>query len=121
MIGRLIRRWKRRSEISGLLAISALLTLVGLALMVWSLIQPTPMPVILAMSVGQGLGSCALLLFGYAVLIDQLRTQRAKGAREASARGDATAGGDASMLHAAGHDGPSPAGAQAASRREALP
>jgi hypothetical protein len=33
---------------------SAVLTLVGLGLMVWSMLQPTPLPVMLAMTVGQG-------------------------------------------------------------------
>lgn len=79
MIGRLKRAAKRMSQISTMLKISAVLTLVGLAFMVWSMLEPTPMPVILAMSVGQGLGTLAFALFGLAVLIDQLRKQRAKG------------------------------------------
>jgi len=67
-----------------LLQVAAALTLVGLALMVWSMLAPTPLPVILAMSVGQLLGTLAFGMFGYAVLVDQLRKQRAKGAaREA--------------------------------------
>src|SRR5262249_53729837 len=47
----------------GILVAAAIMTLVGLALMIWSMAQPTPMPVILAMSVGQGLGILAFLLF----------------------------------------------------------
>ena len=70
---------------SRLLQISAVLTLVGLALMVWSIVVPTPLPVILAMSVGQLLGTIAFGMFGYAVLVDQLRKQRAKGAAAAAA------------------------------------
>jgi cbb3-type cytochrome oxidase subunit 3 len=66
-----------------LLQISCVLTLVGLALMVWSMLAPTPMPVILAMSVGQLLGTVAFGMFGYVVLVDQLRKQRAKGAARA--------------------------------------
>jgi multidrug transporter EmrE-like cation transporter len=66
-----------------LLRVAAVMTLVGLALMVWSMAQPTPMPVILAMSVGQGVGILAFALFGVVVLIDQLRLQREQGAREA--------------------------------------
>ena len=73
---RLVIRWSQR-----LLAIAAILTLIGLALMVWSMAQPTPMPVILAMSVGQGLGILAFALFGVVVLVDQLRKQREAGAR----------------------------------------
>jgi hypothetical protein len=72
----LVSRWSRR-----LLAIAAILTLIGLALMVWSMAEPTPMPVILAMSVGQGLGTLAFALFGGVVLVDQLRKQREAGAR----------------------------------------
>jgi hypothetical protein len=53
-----------------LLALAAIMTIFGLALMVWSLVQPTPMPVILAMSVGQGLGTLAFLLYGFVVLRD---------------------------------------------------
>ncbi|HEU4734962.1 MAG TPA: hypothetical protein VFT22_44020 [Kofleriaceae bacterium] len=79
---RLLKRVKRVLEIPTLLTISALLTLVGLALMVWSLLQPTPMPVILAMSLGQAFGIVAFALFGVAILIDQVRKQRAKGAAE---------------------------------------
>jgi purine-cytosine permease-like protein len=66
----------------GILVAAAFMTLVGLALMVWSMAQPTPMPVILAMSVGQGLGILAFLLFGIVVLVDQLRKQREAGAHE---------------------------------------
>lgn len=67
-----------------LLQIAAVLTMVGLALMVWSMAAPTPMPVILAMSAGQLLGTLAFGLFGYVVLVDQLRKQRAKGAAAAA-------------------------------------
>lgn len=68
-----------------LLILSALLTLLGLALMVWSLLEPTPLPVILAMSVGQVFGIVAFALFGGVVAVDQLRKQRAKGAAAAAA------------------------------------
>ena len=72
-----------------LLRAAAVLTLLGLALMVWSMLVPTPMPVMLAMSVGQAFGTLAFAAFGYVVLVDQLRKQRAKGARArlASPRG----------------------------------
>lgn len=67
-----------------LLQIACVLTLVGLALMVWSMLVPTPMPVILAMSVGQLVGTVAFGMFGYVVLVDQVRKQRAKGAARAA-------------------------------------
>jgi hypothetical protein len=63
---------------TGLLRISALLTIVGLAFMVWSLLQPTPMPVILAMSVGQAAGTLAFALYGYVIVADLRRDRRAR-------------------------------------------
>ena len=77
-IGRISRRTR------GILVAASIMTLIGLALMVWSMAQPTPMPVILAMSVGQGLGILAFLLFGIVVLVDQLRKQREAGAHDAA-------------------------------------
>jgi hypothetical protein len=59
-----------------MLRISAALTLLALALMVWSVFQPTPMPVMLAMSLGQALGTGAFALFGLAILIDLRRSRR---------------------------------------------
>lgn len=50
------------------LRISALLTLVGLGFMVWSMVEPTPLPVMLAMSVGQALGSLAFGIYLYVVV-----------------------------------------------------
>ena len=82
-----ISRVSRRTR--GILVVAAIMTLIGLALMVWSMAQPTPMPVILAMSVGQGLGILAFALFGIVVLVDQLRKQREAGAQAvAAARSD---------------------------------
>ena len=53
-----------------LLRISAVLTLVALALMVWSVLEPTPMPVLLAMSLGQALGTVAFAMYGLVVIAD---------------------------------------------------
>ena len=58
------------------LRVAAVLTMVALALMLWSIFVPTALPVVLAMSLGQGLGILAFAVFGYVVLSD-LRTQRA--------------------------------------------
>ena len=55
------------------LRVSAVLTLAALALMVWSIFEPTPMPVILAMSVGQLLGTIAFALYLYVVARDVRR------------------------------------------------
>ena len=103
----LISRWTR-----GILVVAAIMTLVGLALMVWSMAEPTPMPVILAMSVGQGLGILAFLLFGIVVLVDQLRKQREAGAHDAAM---------STGIPEAGPDLPAPAARSAAPSREASP
>ena len=96
----------------GILVVATIMTLIGLALMVWSMAQPTPMPVILAMSVGQGLGIFAFLLFGIVVLVDQLRKQR-----EAGAHDTATSNG----IPEAASELPPPAARSASSSREASP
>jgi hypothetical protein len=68
------------------LRVSALLTLLALALMVWSVLQPTPLPVMLAMSVGQGIGTLAFGLYGWVVFADLRRIRRlAREALEAKA------------------------------------
>jgi MFS family permease len=96
----------------GILVAASIMTLVGLALMVWSMAQPTPMPVILAMSVGQGLGILAFLLFGVVVLIDQLRKQREAGAHAAAI---------SNGVPEAAPELPAPAARSAGSAREASP
>ena len=53
-----------------LLRASAILTLVGLALMCWSVIEPTPLPTILAMSLGQLVGTTAFGMYILAIVID---------------------------------------------------
>jgi hypothetical protein len=57
------------------LRISAVLTLIALALMMWSLVQPTVWPVMLAMSVAQGMGTLALGLY-LLVVVRDLRGSR---------------------------------------------
>ena len=79
MIKLIKKLWVRfRPTPRGAIALSAVLTLVGLAFMVWSLLKPSAMPVILAMSIGQMFGTIAFALFGYAVLLDVLRIRRAR-------------------------------------------
>ncbi len=46
------------------------LALAALALIIWSLVQPAPLPVIGAMSVGQLFGTLSLLFFLYAIVAD---------------------------------------------------
>ena len=49
------------------------LALVGIALMVWSLLVPSPMPVLVAMSVGKILGTLSLVAFVCVVVADLRR------------------------------------------------
>ena len=58
------------------LRVSAVLTLAGLALMAWSILEPTPLPVMLAMTVGQGIGCMAFGLYLYVVIRDIWRARR---------------------------------------------
>ena len=62
---------ERRKMIA--LQIAGVLTLCGLALMVWSLFQPTPLPVMLAMTVGQAFGTVAFGIYLYVVVRDLRR------------------------------------------------
>ena len=52
-----------RSLRSRVVTLACVLALVGLALMSWSLLDPRPVPVIVAMSVGQGAGTLSFLAF----------------------------------------------------------
>ena len=51
------------------------MALVSLALMAWSMLDPRPLPVLVAMSAGQGLGTLSLLMF-FAVVVADLRRAR---------------------------------------------
>lgn len=53
-----------------ILRLAAVLTVIALALMVWSMLVPTPLPVMLAMTVGQAIGTCSLVLYLYVVIKD---------------------------------------------------
>jgi hypothetical protein len=59
-----------------LLRLSALLTILGLVFMVWSLLQPTPLPVMLAMTAGQLFGTVAFGLYLYVIVVDLRRGRR---------------------------------------------
>lgn len=49
--------------------------LIGLALMVWSLFSPTVLAVMVAMSVGQALGTLSLVLYLWVVIADLRRAR----------------------------------------------
>ena len=54
---------------------AAVLALIGLALFVWSVLDPRPVPVVVAMSVGQGIGTVSFLLYLLAVYLDLRRAR----------------------------------------------
>ena len=55
------------------LSAACVAALAAIALMVWSLFVPTPMPVLVAMSAGQVLGTISLLAFLGVVAADMRR------------------------------------------------
>jgi MFS family permease len=71
--GTATERWIRR-----LVTAACFLCLLGLASMVWSVLDPRPIPVMFAMSVGQGLGIASFLAYLAAILLD-LRRRRVLG------------------------------------------
>lgn len=56
------------------LPLASVLTLIGLAFMVWSMLEPTPLPVMLAMTVGQGIGTFAFAIYVF-VVVRELRRE----------------------------------------------
>ena len=56
------------------LRLAAVLTLLGLGFMVWSMVEPTPLPVMLAMTVGQGLGTTAFAIYA-GIVIREIRSE----------------------------------------------
>lgn len=66
---------RQRSE--RILRVASVLTLISLGLMAWAIVDPRPLPVIVAMSVGQGVGTLAVLLFAVVVLRDLRPVMRA--------------------------------------------
>jgi hypothetical protein len=74
---RLVRRIARIDS-QRLLRASAVLTMLALALMAWSMVQPTPLPVMLAMTVGQSIGTIAFAIYGLVIVKDLRRARRAR-------------------------------------------
>lgn len=67
------------------LRFASVLTLIALALIVWSLFDQTLIPVMVAMTVAQALGTAAFAAYGYVVFRDLTR-RRAPGAPDAPDR-----------------------------------
>ena len=63
-----------------LLRIACVLGLVALPLMVWSVFDPTVWPVLIALSVGQGIGTLSFALFLVVVVRDLQLWQRMRSA-----------------------------------------
>ena len=63
----------KRPSIEAVTRGSAILALAGLALVALSLLVPRPIPVVIAMTVGQVLGTASLLLFLLALVLDRSR------------------------------------------------
>lgn len=71
-------------SVAALVNAACIATLLSLALMAWSVVDPTPLPVMVSMSVGQAIGTLALLLYFGAVLLFQLRLRRERDAGKTS-------------------------------------
>jgi hypothetical protein len=93
----------------GVARVACVLCLISLALMAWSILDPAPVPVVVAMSVGQVFGTLGLLLYGVVVLRDF-------GARRIWPR--LLAPQRASMRPASEGDTPPPSSAAASARDE---
>ncbi len=58
------------TRFEGRVRIACVLALVALGLMAWSQFDPSPIPVIVAMSVGQAIGTLSLAYYGIAILAE---------------------------------------------------
>jgi hypothetical protein len=67
---------KIRFTTSRLLRMAAIMALVGLAFMVWSLLDPRPIPIMAAMSIGQGIGMLSFAIFLVVVVVDAWRASK---------------------------------------------
>ncbi len=81
MITRIIKRFFRWfTGVSSVtwLRIASVMTLFALALMVWSLFDPTIIPIIVGMSLAQVFGTISFAIYGVIVFLDVTRKRRAK-------------------------------------------
>jgi len=84
-----VLRWRFQTQT--VLVVACVCALLALALMTWQLFQPKAFPIIVAMSVGQVLGTASFVAFLVVVLADlrkqrrELRVARASGVVGASA------------------------------------
>jgi hypothetical protein len=66
---------RRAARYEKILRAACVLALVAIALMVWSVLDPRPAPVVIAMSIGQVFGTLALAAFVYVILSDLRRAK----------------------------------------------
>jgi MFS family permease len=66
-----------------LLVVACVCALAALGLMTWQIVDPTVWPVMVAMSLGQVLGTASFLTFGYVVLADFRSRRRTEKTPEA--------------------------------------
>jgi len=68
----------RRVGSQKLVLASCVLGLIAMAMMCWSVLDPRPFPVLVAMSAGQGIGTLSLLCYLSAVFVEvwRLRNKR---------------------------------------------
>jgi len=76
--------WCLRIKVTKWLRAACVLTLIALALMVWSLFDPTLIPVLVGMSLAQVFGTIAFAIFGVVVFLDLSRKRRGERARRIS-------------------------------------
>jgi preprotein translocase subunit SecF len=65
-----------RIRVESLVTAACVLGLFAMALMCWSVLDPTPLPVMVAMSVGQVIGTLSLSAYVAAVLLHGVRRRR---------------------------------------------
>ncbi len=71
-----------RASVPQLIRLACVLSLAGLAIIVYSILSPRPLAVISAMSVGHGIGGAAFLCYVLAIVLDTASRERgAKGQR----------------------------------------
>lgn len=70
------------------LRLAAVLALAGLVLMAWSMLDPRPGPVLVALSIGQFLGGTSLLLFFAVIVAEARRTAPREADQEAPGEGE---------------------------------
>lgn len=82
-------RWFYGLSSERLIRASCVLGLVALPLMVWSLFDPTVWPVLVALSVGQAIGTLSFALFLFTVARDlNVRRKLLRGESAPPSRGD---------------------------------